>query len=682
MTHRSTGTDPRPSPLSTGVLVLSVGTLLSVCDALVHSGEAPARAVELFDALRPMAITTAGTSLAFGLLWLLVVRLAGRRLRAAEGPLTYALVGCVVSAYVLEFFSVRPRAGILAVALPYGALVGLAARRWWSSAWRRSVGTVAFCMPTGALAGLAAIWVHKVAVDAGGGSTTAIRAGWAQWAAMTGAWVVVAGLLALLGRRRRVLLHTAVGMIASITIIAALVAPALERHHAARQRQAAAGGNAVPHVILIVVDALRPDALSCYGNQDVETPAFDRLAGDGVLFERALAPAPWTVPSMASVLTGVSPWVHRATAASREIPDKIPTLAERMSTAGYVTAGIGRNKFLCRGRFERGYGHFDFFPRRRIDVPVADTLGLLWRRDELTGTTADITDRAGDWLEAHRGVDAFLWLHVFDPHMPYEPGPEFRPEGRMPGRIGPRFGSVRAVRAGRFVPPPREKRWIHGLYQGEVRLVDAHLDRLLTRQDQLDMYDDALIVLTSDHGEEFWEHGGWEHGHTLYDELLHVPLVVKLPGATRVGRVATPVALGSLMPTILELCQLDPSDSPLSFASIAPLLTGQGAETEPPAIFATGQLYYEPQDAVMFEGFKYIRAQHEDRSELFDLRVDPGEEVDVAGTHPWEVARAEKLLDGYELSERALRKRIGASESEAPLDADTEEHLRSLGYIE
>ena len=660
-----------------------MGTLFALSDAVIYSGEAPARAAELFDALREMAIATTAASLAFGLLWLLVVGLAGRFLRVPAGPLTYGLVGCLAWAYLMEFFSVRPRAGILAVALPYGLLTGLAAHRWWATTVRRFAGTAALSMPAGALGGLAVLWVHKFAVDAGSGATTAIRPGWGQWAALAGAWLTVVGLLTALGGRRPALSRAAMWGTAVIAVVVSLLSPCLEHSLTTRHRPAGDAAPAIPHVLLIVVDALRPDTLSCYGNDAFETPAFDRLAADGIVFEQARAPAPWTVPSMATVLTGTSPWTHRVTRASNEIPDEIPTLAERMHAGGYATAAIGRNKFLCRGRFNRGFQHVDFFPRRRIHTPLADTLGTLWRRSEAgTGTTPDITRRATAWLKDRRETNGFLWLHVFDPHMPYEPGAAFMPEGPISPRIGFRFGSVRAVRAGRFVPTTREKRWIQGLYQGEVRAVDHYLGRLLTRLDELDMDDDTVIVLTSDHGEEFWEHDGWEHGHTLYDELLSVPLIVKLPGSARVDRIATPVSLGSLMPTILEMGQIEGSEGPFSYPSIASLLEGQLATEMPPAQFATGQLYYEPREAVKFEGYKFIRWKREDRHELFDLTADPGEQHDVAEDHPWEVARAGKLLDGYELSEVALRERLGAIDRESPLDADTEDHLRSLGYIE
>jgi len=669
--------DDRLTWTSAAWQVLAVGTLLTLCDALVYSGEAPARWAELFGALRPLALTAAATCAVAALLWSAIVGGGGRWL--PRGPLTWGLAAAVGLAYVLEFVSIRPRAGILAVVIPYGLLAGLAAHRWWSSGGRRIVGRIAACLPAGALAGLVGLWAQKSLAGAGAGTITAIDPSWVQWAAMTAAWVGTTGGLTWLTGRWPALIRVSIAGTATLAIAASALTPLVDRGidpHSEPHR-----GNDIPLVILIFVDALRTDALACYGNDAIDTPAFDRLAADSVVFERAVAPSPWTVPSMATVMTGVSPWVHRVTKPSRDIPDALPTLAERMRAGRYTTAAIGRNKFLCRGRFERGFERFEFYPRRRAGSPIADTLGRAWRKTRREeGSTEDLATFATRWLTDHRDEDAFLWLHFFDPHMPYDPGAELLPDGKMPPRIGPRFSSVRAVRAGRFVPTPDEKAWIEGLYLGEVRLVDAHLGRLLDHLQQLGLYDDALIVLTSDHGEEFWEHDGWEHGHTLYDEVLRVPLMVKLPGAARSDRVQAPVALGSLMPTLLQLCGLTREDELFSYPSLAPMLHGDGGPAA--AQFATAKLYYEPQDAVTFDGFKYIRGRNDDRELLFHLTVDPGEQRDVAEDHPQLLDRASGLLDGYEKGEAALRRSIGASDRESPLDSDTEKHLRSLGYIE
>ncbi|MCA9573630.1 MAG: sulfatase-like hydrolase/transferase, partial [Myxococcales bacterium] len=182
------------------------------------------------------------------------------------------------------------------------------------------------------------------------------------------------------------------------------------------------------------------------------------------------------------------------------------------------------------------------------------------------------------WLDAGGDAPSFLWLHYFDVHQPYTPAPRFRPAGEPPPGVGWRFDRFREVRSGHFVPDEAQRDWIARLYLAEVRQLDAELGRLLDALRARGRYDDALIVLVSDHGEELWDHGGFEHGHTVHDELLRVPLFVKLPGARHAGVVRGPVSIEAVAPTVLALCGQDAAGA---WLSSAPLVGPDGAPRAP-----------------------------------------------------------------------------------------------------
>jgi arylsulfatase A-like enzyme len=213
--------------------------------------------------------------------------------------------------------------------------------------------------------------------------------------------------------------------------------------------------------------------------------------------------------------------------------------------------------------------------------------------------------------------------------------------------------------------------------------VDRSLDRVIRTLKKLDLYDDALIILTSDHGEEFWEHGGFEHGHSLYQEVIRVPLVIKRPGASSHARVDRPVSTGSLTSTILDLCGLEHEIEPSFHPSLAPFLTG--SEENPPdqPILSTGVIYFEDRVGVLFDGMKYTRALVSGREELFDLAADPAERSSVAGERPEALERARRIVADHRRAAAETRRRyVGSDEEEAVADRERLEALRSLGYVD
>lgn len=453
----------------------------------------------------------------------------------------------------------------------------------------------------------------------------------------------------------------------------------------------------VARVILIIVDTLRPDALSCYRPETFPTPHIDRLARDGVRFTNAFSTAPWTLPAVSSIMTGLSPMVHHAVRPDSRLPGSIDTLAEYMRDAGYLTAAIGSNIFLKPDyNLSQGFREYDFYPKTSRGGPPLES-GEGKTRSELQSTesgegpssddlpidisTADLTKKVIAWLRAHHQNDFFLWVHYFDPHLPYEPVQDLLPVERAPERIGASFGRIDEIRSGKLDLTAREKEWIRELYTREVLYIDENIGVLIQALERLDIYEDALILFMSDHGEEFWEHGGFEHGHTLYNELLRVPLIIKLPGAVSRGESASMVCIQGIMPTILDLCGIDHEEE-LDVHSLAPMLEGRDAGTVTPPIVSMGLLYGEEKESVIMEGMKYIRVPGTNRDELYLLGNDSGERISVVPSSPDLVLRAAKVLDDQREDAEIARTRYGVMEEETvDIDPGTREWLESLGYL-
>jgi choline-sulfatase len=277
-----------------------------------------------------------------------------------------------------------------------------------------------------------------------------------------------------------------------------------------------------PNVLLISIDTLRADRLGCYGARAVQTPAIDRLAASGVRFANAFSPVPLTLPAHWTIHTGVEPWRHGVVDNGMVLQSPpAPTLAERLSAAGYDTAAFVAAFVLHRTfGLARGFARYD-------DGPAADAA-----LDQLLHATAPADERVGralTWLRQPRTKPFFLWLHLYDPHAPYDPPPAFR--GTYSGRP----------------------------YDGEVAFVDTQIARIFAGLEDGGLADKTLVVLTSDHGESLGEHGEATHGVLLYDATLRVPLLFRLPGGQGAGAVRMEAAdLADIAPSVLALAGLEP----------------------------------------------------------------------------------------------------------------------------
>src|SRR5215472_9643580 len=394
-----------------------------------------------------------------------------------------------------------------------------------------------------------------------------------------------------------------------------------------------------PDVFLVTIDTLRADHVHCYGFEKVATPTLDFLAKDGVRFAAAFTPSPITNTSHTTILTGLLPSAHGVTDFAVPLAGTHPTLAEVLKKQGYQTAAfIGAvildSKALAPG-LDRGFDFYDNFPQH-------STGKSRWGRVERRGM--DVVQRAEKWLDGHRTGPRFVWVHLYDPHDPYEP------------------------------PPPYSQTYKDRLYDGEIAYADSALANFLAYLKAHSLDDNAIIIVVGDHGESLGEHHEDTHGIFLYDSTLHVPLILKLPKKENAGAVIeAQVRTTDILPTVLDFTDA-PKPEHLDGESLGPLL----AKTETAQRVAFGETDYPlrfgwaPLRSVRQSEFKFIEAP---RPELYDLRSDPGETQNTYA--PWnsEVKKSRGLLAD-------LRSKLPPkAPSDATVPQGTLSELRALGYL-
>ena len=478
-----------------------------------------------------------------------------------------------------------------------------------------------------------------------------------------------------------------------LTILLALVVfalpmrvPGAQPSAPSLENQTTSGARPVKRVVLVIVDTLRRDALGCYNPGIESPPKIDQFARECTLFTHAYSSAPWTYPAVTSILTGLSPRVHTLVDGKSALPEKVPTLAAAMKEAGYHTAAIGFNGLLTsRSKLDRGFAEYHWFPQPSVHVDNFE-IGLTHSLVKMCGDrkpdASGLTDVAIQWLKNHADRDFFLWLHYFDPHMPYVPPKEFQPQDNELRERGDRFMETRAGRMGSTARTAEERAWVSALYDGEVAFVDAQVGRFFESLRQLNLYEDTLIIFTSDHGEEFWDHGRFEHGHTLYDELIHVPLLVKMPGVPSLASVEAAVATQAIAPTVFELCSVPApatESMPQSFSAL--LKTPADPFNEMP-LFSGAPIFHEPQESVVFEGMKYVRGLLSGQEQLFNLREDPGERNSLVFQDPVSVEKGRQLLDAARVADDRTSEKLGIQKTDSDLlNSEDIRSLEALGYL-
>ncbi len=360
------------------------------------------------------------------------------------------------------------------------------------------------------------------------------------------------------------------------------------------------------NVLLVTWDTTRVDRLGCYGGPPDTTPHLDRLASESVVFRRAYAPVPLTLPSHTTLLTGMHPRSHGVMDNGLfRVPDFLPLWSELLQSEGYATAAFVASFVLDRQfGLSRGFDHYDDVggspsqSGKFIDERPAD----------------EVTESALAWLQAHASGPFSLWVHYYDPHFPHQP----------PADLAAEF-------------PQR-------LYDAEIAAVDRAFGRLIQALKERGVFDQTLIIMTSDHGEGLGDHGEKAHGYLLYQSTMHVPLVLRAPGLPP-GECGATVGLVDVLPTTLELLGL-PIPTSVDGRSLLPLLE---SDQDPAAVFLESDLPrislgFAPVAAVVQNGHKYIGAPH---PELYDLSRDPSEQHNLLADAPERAGSLPSTLADY-----------------------------------
>ena len=421
------------------------------------------------------------------------------------------------------------------------------------------------------------------------------------------------------------------------------------------------GADSRPSIVLVIVDTLRADALGSFGDSAGATPALDALAARGVRFANAVASSPWTGPSVASIVTGLYP----DQLGMRELHDPLPAAADNLASllggAGYRTAAVVSNA-ICGPDYghDRGYEQFQYEPYKRADADG--------RR--FPHFTADrVTDRALElWnaRDAHRPL--FLHVHYTDPHEPYLAPEEYaRPRGVRPEPSHLDYvlerGYLKADPAPEFVD------WMRRAYRAEVAFLDAQLGRLLEA-----VGEEAIVLVVSDHGEEFAEHGGFLHGHMLYEELLHVPMLLAGPGVPEGIVAESLVSHVDVLPTLLGLVGVSPPGSTAG-ENLAPAWAGGLPKRRVLSFLLTDG---RRRVAVRRGAWKYVRFPGEREPILYNVELDAEESRNFLTARE---RVGDGLRDFLERRDAALTV-IEGGEATASGEASRVEALRAIGYVE
>jgi arylsulfatase A-like enzyme len=485
----------------------------------------------------------------------------------------------------------------------------------------------------------------------------------------------------------------------------------------------ASGGREIdsgPNILLIVIDAMRADHLGCYGYERETSPALDRLAVSGVVFETAIASSSTTVISMASLFTSLHPIEHgvrystvygqrhrvadseqgESPVQTQTLNEDLTTLAEELNAHGYETMSVMTNPFL---KESHGFGQgFQYFTEGELKAN-------------------EVVDEFLGWLEGQSGSPFFALLHFMDVHNPYRPPSPYNTmfDSRKAGLSPETSEKVLAenvvtgtsffqlLNQGKIEVDPEYIEGIVGLYDGEIRLVDDVLNRLFDRLETTGLLNDTVIVVTADHGDEFMEHGRIGHGVLLYESLIRVPLILLLPPGSSAGRrVAEPVGLVDLMPTLLDLGGV-PVPEDLSGRSLVPLIMADSREPwEGRALFSEYNTNISRRESIRTDRYKLIRTLrfepfdadivpngHKEtaldgslrprklvgvKTELYDLVRDPDELYNISANNS---RLLDDLLTRLDAHLEGLVPRTVPEHLLKEIDPGMEERLKALGYL-
>jgi len=431
-----------------------------------------------------------------------------------------------------------------------------------------------------------------------------------------------------------------------------------------------------PHVVLVVVDTLRADHLGSHGYERQTDSGFQDFLDQATLFEQCLAPAPWTSPSTASILTGLFPRRHGTSFRGAALSPEATTLPELLQAAGWHGAGFSHNHNVSQKTgFDQGFDDFFDFHGKAVDYPNA----------------SEMISAASDWLDGIPSGRRFLYLQPMNVHGPYRV-PWFHSDELLGRRPEPHFRYYKDAMQGILkegnlkLRKKVDEEYVASLTDQYDVAIHYTVDQLGELFDDLrtrGLWEDCLVVVTSDHGEELFDHGGFSHGYSLHEEVLHVPLIVKLPGQKEARRVSERVSSMDVLPTIMDVLGL-PLPSLLDGRSLKPFCDPKQGLPEPPVQLEFAAVNWKGRcegASVVDWPWKLIHIERnyegqENVDLLYHLGEDPEERNDLAADHPEEIERLKRLL----LDAMANYEKDGLPEPPNVEHLMDQEVLEALGY--
>lgn len=453
-----------------------------------------------------------------------------------------------------------------------------------------------------------------------------------------------------------------------------------------------------PNIVLITIDALRADHLSCYGNNKINTKNIDSLAEEGVLFENAISQSPWTAPSIASLFTSLYPSAHKGGEIKwkkgeitfRKIRASSPSLAEILKNNGYITSAIVTNAYLNEiYGFNKGFKKFvnlDLQTHWGKNPFYMQLSNFIFKEIDYIHTPADIvTDEAISWLEDNHHELFFLWIHYMDPHFPYTPPAKYKDRIDYNGKLisNNLKDNLSSIKRGSLNLNVKDKEYLKSLYGCEIKFTDEQIGRLMQKLKDLNVFNNTIIIITSDHGEEFWEHGSCDHGHSVYNELLHVPLIFHFDDSDtfEAKRIKEQIRLIDIFPTIVDMRIADYKGL-IQGKSLLPLILSEDKKNR--IAFSEYARYHEEKKSIILYYYKYIYYAETKNEELYDLHSDLHELYNLIDQFPEIASKMNLQLMQIINNSENLGKILSKKEDEIPvvLNGKIKEKLKSLGYIQ
>lgn len=434
-----------------------------------------------------------------------------------------------------------------------------------------------------------------------------------------------------------------------------------------------------PNVLLIVVDTLRKDHLGCYGHTRNTSPNIDELAKRGIVFENCYSQSSWTLPSVATIMTSLYPSVHKSVGVKRKLGINYVTVTEVMKNNFYKTVGVISHVFVS-SEYRFGQG-FDVFDESCLLNEFSDV--------GKSSTSEYLGEKAIKYIRKNKNNRFFMYIHFFDPHFNYILHKEFNYFPEYEGQLGSNQ-DIRELLSLRPKMKSRDIDYLKSLYDSEISYTDKCIGQILNELERLDLYDNTMVILTADHGEEFMERNWIGHTRTLYGELINVPLIIKLVNSERGGfRTNRNVGVIDIFPTIIRACGIDLNGKIKTQGKdlLKAVREGKGDEKRDPIFsevnFSDGGYNKEVEafkKSIICERWKMIKNLEDNSIELYDLNNDQKEEDNVAMYNQDVVAKLNKQLRKWQeenLDFFAHKKR----EDRTDIRNDLKEKLKNLGYI-